>query len=174
MIWLLIVGVLVVLFGFVVVFGAPYVPSHTSEVRRAFRHLYPVSAHDVIVDFGAGDGRVLREARRRGATAVGYELNPLLVGLARLLSASDNKATIVMANFWQTDLPHSTTLVYMFGVSRDASRLARKLQREANRLERPIVLMTYGPSLGDMKHTKTYRGHHLYEFTPLQQREAQV
>ncbi len=174
MIWLVALGVVVVLFGFVVAFGAPYVPSHTREVRRAFRKLYPLSDGDVLVDLGAGDGRVLREARKCGARAVGYELNPILAGVARLLNFGDRSLTVTMADFWRVTLPHDTTIVYIFGVSRDTERLTRKLQAEADRLERPLLLMTYGPSLSKLTHRKKYRGHHLYEFTPLQVVKAQV
>ncbi len=174
MIWLTALGIVAVLFGFVVAFGAPYVPSHTREVRRAFRQLYPLSGQDVLVDFGAGDGRVLREARKCGARAVGYELNPILAGVARLFSVGDRGLTVTMADFWRATLPHDTTIVYMFGVSRDTERLTRKLQSEADRLGRPLLLMTYGPSPATLAHRKKYRGHHLYEFTPLQGVKAQV
>lgn len=174
MIWLVALCLLVPLFGFVVVFGAPYVPSHDSEVRRAFRELYPLSASDTVVDFGAGDGRVLRIARQSGARAVGYELNPLLVGIARLLSLRDPDCSVHMADYWTVSLPSETTLVYVFGVSRDAARLTHTLQRHADLRGRPLLLMTYGAPLPDRQASKRHRAHHLYEFVPLHPGKAQV
>lgn len=163
-----IVAGVVLLFGAVVFFGAPYVPSHSREVRRAFETLYPLARSDVVVDLGSGDGRVLREASRRQARAVGYELNPVLVVIARLLSLGDSRVRVATANFWRTPLPPDTTLVYMFGVSRDSTKLVKKLQRESDRLGRPLLLMTYGPALKTRQTTATYRAHCLYTFTPLQ------
>lgn len=167
MIWLLAFGGIVALFLGTVIFGAPYVPSHRREVRDAFCKLYPLSDRDVLVDLGAGDGRVLRIARSYGAKAVGYEINPLLWNVARVMSFKDTAVSLSMANFWTVQWPDDVTIVYMFGVSRDEKRLKRKMQHEADRLARPLFLMTYGPSLTTRTHNKKYRGHHLYEFTPL-------
>ena len=41
---------LVVLMGLAVFVGAPYVPSHRREVRRAFTNLRPLTNKDVVVD----------------------------------------------------------------------------------------------------------------------------
>jgi hypothetical protein len=170
MIWIAI-GILLVTFGYVVFFGAPYVPSHRKEVRLAFRELFPLSDQDTVVDIGSGDGVVLREAARLGARAIGFEINPILVGISRLLSRNTN-IRIEMANFWYRSFPKETTLVYIFGVSRDNQRVIQKLQREANRLKRPVHLMTYGPYLTELSPVKKHRGHHLYVFHPLQPKKA--
>ncbi|HEU4716091.1 MAG TPA: hypothetical protein VFS14_04660, partial [Candidatus Saccharimonadales bacterium] len=69
-IWILCAVVL--LFGFVVFRGAPYVPSHKKDVAIAFEELYEVGKNDVVVDVGSGDGIILRMAAKRGARAVGY------------------------------------------------------------------------------------------------------
>jgi SAM-dependent methyltransferase len=137
----------------------------------AFRELFPLSDQDTVVDIGSGDGVVLREAARLGARAIGFEINPILVGISRLLSRNTN-IRIEMANFWYRSFPKETTLVYIFGVSRDNQRVIQKLQREANRLKRPVHLMTYGPYLTELSPVKKHRGHHLYVFHPLQPKKA--
>lgn len=172
MTFILIALAVVLTFGFVVAFGAPYVPSHTREVRRSFTQLYPVGEHDVVVDLGAGDGRVVLEAARRGATAYGVELNPLLVLFSKLRLAGVAGTHVVLGDMWSYRLPSDTTLVYAFSVSRDGAKLARHLQAEAERLGRPLHVMMYGSTLKGPQPIRASRGHTLYELAPLQGKEA--
>lgn len=152
------------LFGFVVAFGAPYLPSLRGEVRKAFTTLYPLKKDDVVIDLGSGDGVVLLEATRRGAHGYGYELNPALVLLSRLRLRG--RAKIHLANMWKIELPPDTTLVYVFSVSRDVSRLATFLENEATRLKRPLMVMIFGAGLPDRKPKATLKAHSLYEIKP--------
>jgi hypothetical protein len=161
-------GALVVIFGFVVFRGAPYVPSHRRQVERAFDDLYKLGEKDVMVDAGSGDGIVLRLAARRGAGAIGYELNPILVGLSRFLSRRDTKTQVHLADFWRVKLPAETTLVYGFMVERDIEKMARKLQQECERLGRPLHFISYGAMIKDRPTLSDLGAHHLYVFTPLQ------
>ena len=165
---------IVVLFGFMVFFGAPYVPSRKKYVNRAFDQLYKVGSKDVLVDVGSGDGIVLRMAAARGAVAVGYEINPVLVMIARLLSWRYKNITITFANFWQTQLPKGTTVVYVFAVSRDGGKLIDKMQREANRLGCDLKVICYGSPLPGRKADKMLDAYHLYTFRPLHSQKAQV
>ena len=98
MVWYIITG-LIVFAGFTAFTGAPYVPSKPREVKRAFTKLYKLSAKDVMVDIGSGDGLVLRAARRQGARAVGYEINPVLVLIAKWMSRHDAGVEVRLANF---------------------------------------------------------------------------
>ncbi len=98
--WLWLLGGLVVVFGIVVFRGAPYVPSQRRQLAIAFDELYPLGHTDMLVDIGSGDGIVLREATRRGAKAVGYELNPILVIISKLLSRNDVRVRVELADFW--------------------------------------------------------------------------
>lgn len=163
---------IVLLFGFVVFRGAPYVPSHHKEAARAFDKLYAVSDKDVVVDVGSGDGIILRLASRRGARAIGYELNPALVLIARFLSRGDKRVKVVLSDFWLTAFDKDTTLVYGFCVSRDMGKMARKMQHEANRLQRTLYYVGYGSELKGYVAKDSLGAHHLYEFVPLQEVRA--
>lgn len=171
-----IVGFVVILFCFVVFFGAPYVPSHRSQIRRAFTLLRPLKKSDVVVDLGSGDGIVLRQAIALGAKkAIGYELNPVLVWISRFLSRRYGKAiTICVANMWSSHPPVGTTLVYAFSVGRDLDRLAALLYRWADELDRPIDCVMYGHELPGITQVKQDGAHSLYVFLPLHHRQAQV
>lgn len=172
MVWTYIVGVLVLIVGFSVFFGAPYVPSRRRDLKRMFDKLYPLSSHDVMVDLGSGDGLILREASRRGAKAIGYEISPLLVGLSKLFSWHDENVKIYLANHWLAKFPDTTTVVYAFSVERDAKKLKEKVQSEANRLRKPLVLICYSSPLPHMKTSQSFEAYHLYEFYPLHVAEA--
>jgi hypothetical protein len=160
--WLILIGGVILLFGVTALTGAPYVPSQRRELRRAFRELYPVSTHDFLVDIGAGDGVVLRVAREFGAKGIGYELNPLLVLIARLLITD-----VKLANMWTVAFPERTTVVYTFGDSRDIKKMYTKVQREATRLMRPLAFITYGFEVPGEVAERSFRAYHLYQVSPL-------
>jgi hypothetical protein len=168
MTWVYIVGGIVVLLGFSAFFGAPYVPSRRRDVTRMFDHLYPLSSSDVVIDVGSGDGIILREVSRRGAKAVGYEISPVFYVVSKVLSRGDLNVTIKMTNFWHTQFPTSTTIVYAFSVNRDIKKLANKVQDEANRLRKPLKLVTYGSPLKGTVPTRTFEAYQLYDIHPLQ------
>lgn len=157
----------VLLFGFVVFRGAPYVPSHRKDVAKAFDDLYKVGSKDTVIDIGSGDGVILRMAAKRGARAVGYELNPALVMISRFLSRRDKNVQTYLSDFWFAKLPQDTTLVYVFAVERDIKKLAAKLQVEADRLGHSFYVISYGSAFTEPAPVRTLRAHHLFEFRPL-------
>ncbi|HEX6416533.1 MAG TPA: methyltransferase domain-containing protein [Candidatus Saccharimonadales bacterium] len=171
-IWL-IAGV-VLLFGFVVFWGAPYVPSKRRHLEDALDTLVKLDKDDLLVDIGSGDGVVLRQAAKRGAKAVGYELNPALVAISRFLSRNDPRVNTYLADFWKVTLPDETTVVYVFGESRDIAKMAKKVEQEATRLKRPLLFISYGFQLKDCKIEKRTDTHFLYRVEPLQPTKAQV
>lgn len=162
---------LFVFFGLVVCIGAPYVPSHKKDVKRAFDY-FGLSSTDTLIDIGSGDGIVLRIASRYGAKAVGYEINPILVVISRMLSRRDAGVAILLQNAWLARLPESTTMVYAFAVNRDEGKLMSLLQREANRLHTPLKLLCYGSPFTRMTATDSFEAYHLYIFQPLQSKNA--
>lgn len=163
--WLLwlVLGVVLV-FGLVVARGAPYVPSHKRYAQKSFNELYTLSKKDTLVDLGSGDGVILRLASQLGARVIGYELNPILVAISKLLSLRDPAVTIKMADYWRVDLPPDTTIVYIFSVSRDAMKLERKMQEWADKKGSELLLMTYGARLKTVQPENTLGAHALYRF----------
>lgn len=164
--WLFLLGAaLVLFFGLIVVFGAPYVPSQRHYVRRLFEHLQLGTA-DTVVDLGSGDGMVLRAASAYGARAVGYELNPFLWAFSRVLSWGNRRVQVRLANAWTAPFPDNTTLVYIFSVGRDERRILRTVSRQAARLERPLRLVCLGNALKSHPATETFEAYHLYVIEP--------
>lgn len=167
MIGLYLFGLFVIVIGISAFFGAPYVPSHKKDVKRMFDELAPVSEGSVVLDLGSGDGVVLREASRRGAKAVGYEIHPLFVFIAKLASFGDKNVLVRWANAWSAPFPKDVTLVYAFSVARDGKKLARKMQSEANALKRPLTIVCYGNDLPGITARRSEGAYYLYVFEPL-------
>jgi hypothetical protein len=85
--------------------GAPYAPTRLQAVRRAFE-LLDVGQEDVVVDLGAGDGGILLEAAKRGATVEGWELSPIFFIIAYLR----NRGHIKYGNFYNKKFPQATII----------------------------------------------------------------
>lgn len=173
MLWY-IFAVIVLVVGFAVFTGAPYVPSKPKEVRLALSKLYRLRSKDVLVDIGSGDGLVLRAASRRGARAIGYEINPVLVWLSRWLSRHYDGVEVRLANFWRRSLPDDVTVVYTFGDSRDIRRMYDRVVSEATRINRPIWLISYGFKVPKVKHMRREGAHLLYHCEPLRDTSSKV
>lgn len=155
-----------IFFGLVVFLGAPYVPSHKKAAYKALTKLYRLSENDVLVDIGSGDGLILRLASKLGARAIGYEINPLLVFISKVLSVGDKRVDIRLVNFWQKSLPSDVTVVYAFMVTRDMPRLLEKLIATAKQQNRKIFLISFGNKLAGQKPKASSKSHYLYEIKP--------
>jgi hypothetical protein len=88
-----------------------------------------LTPRDVLIDLGSGDGRTVVTAAKRGARALGLELNPDLVGLARRLAAREGVAD--RARFEQRDLfaqdLSEATVITMFLLTEINLKLRPKL-----------------------------------------------
>ena len=60
----------------------PYAPTPESVVEKMLE-MAQVSSSDYVVDLGSGDGRIAIAAGKRGATAMGVDLNPVRVNEAK-------------------------------------------------------------------------------------------
>ena len=158
-----IILILVVLFGFTAFTGAPYVPSLKSEVKKAFTKLYRISSKDFLIDLGAGDGIVQKIASEYGAKSVGIELNPIIATIAKIRLRKIKNAKIVTKNFYNYKFPRGTTVVYVFGDSRDLSKIFKKIEKEAKRLSKTLKVISYGFETKDYELLKKAGAYFLYE-----------
>jgi SAM-dependent methyltransferase len=117
-------------FSFVLLFGAPYLPTRRKQVIEAL-DLLNLKKGEVFVDLGSGDGAVLVEAARRGLICYGYELNPFLWLVAKLRTLVYGKSVqIYCRNFWKIRLPEQTKGVYVFLLDKYMPKLDAKLAKE--------------------------------------------
>jgi hypothetical protein len=121
--------VMALLFGFVVLFGAPYVPTLAQQTKEALDMLN-LRPGQTLVELGSGDSRIQIEAAKRGIYSVGYELNPILVLWARLMTLKYRKyAAVKWGNFWRQPLPE-TDAIYTFLLNKYMPKLHTKIEQE--------------------------------------------
>ncbi|MCA9330770.1 class I SAM-dependent methyltransferase [Candidatus Saccharibacteria bacterium] len=159
--WLFVLcAMLVFLFGFVVAFGAPYLPTLQPRTQDALQ-LLSLKPGQTMLELGCGDGRVLRAAAQQGIRGVGYELNPLLVLFARLVTWRYRKlVTVRWANYWQVSLP-ACDGIYVFLLDRYMTRLDDKIKAE---IKPPVRLVSFAFEIPGKKHAKHKNGLFLYMY----------
>lgn len=156
----------VLFFGLFAFTGAPYVPSKKKDLEDLFKNLYPLKETDFVIDLGSGDGAVLKAVSKHGAKGLGVELNPLLVLISKIRLRNDKNIRFVCDSMYKIEFPKETTCVYLFGDDRDFGKIEKKIQQEANRLNKKLVLLSYGFDSKSRKATKAHGAYFLYEFKP--------
>lgn len=110
--------------------GAPFLPARRRDVVDAMA-LAHVTAKDVVVDLGSGDGRFLVASAAHGARVIGYELNPFLVWFTRhRLQSFGTRAEVYRRDLFTADLKE-VTVIFIFQMGHVMPRLAEKLKTEA-------------------------------------------
>jgi precorrin-6B methylase 2 len=147
MIWAVILIVLLA-FQFVVLFlGAPYVPTLNKQ-REAALDLLDLKKGQTLIDLGCGDGAMLIAAARRDLNVVGYEINPLLVFIARIRTRRYSKQVkVVRGNFWHKKWPQANA-VFVFLTSRYMAKLDKNMNEQ---FKKPVKLITYGFQMPNKK-----------------------
>ena len=96
---------------------APFIPTPAAVVEDML-DVAGVSASDVVYDLGSGDGRIVIAAARRGARAVGIELDARLVQDSRdraFAAGVADRTTFVWQDVLKTDLSAATVVtLYLF------------------------------------------------------------
>ena len=110
--------------------GAPFVPTPMAAVKKMAEVAKLKKGHKVC-DIGCGDGRaVYIAANKYGADATGYELSPLVYGLARLRKLFwRSKAKILFRNF-KTLTFHDVDVIMCYLLPETLATLQPKLEKE--------------------------------------------
>lgn len=161
-----IIGCIILLFGAVVFRGAPYVPTLRRGVISAL-DLLDLQKNELIIDLGSGDGKILRAAAARGYRALGYEINPLLYLVSRLIALpQSSRVTVHLRDFWLADWPKDAKAVFVFLAGPHMAHLSRKLQNEMAKRDEPLLVVSYGFSIPNYLPKKISNGFYLYELKP--------
>jgi SAM-dependent methyltransferase len=160
MIW----GVLCLLvlpFAFVLLYGAPYLPTRREQAEQALDML-GLTEGEVFVDLGCGDGALLIAAARRGLRCYGYELNPFVWAVAvwRTRKFRD-LVTVRCKNFWKITLQPETKGVFVFLLDKYMPKLDTKLSKE---LKKGSQLVSYTFQIPGKKPKATQGALHLYKY----------
>lgn len=152
--------IVVGLFGFVLLFGAPYLPTKRRQTQAAL-DLLDLKPGQTLFELGCGDGRVLKQAAERGWLAVGYELNPLLAITARLHTWKYRKQVrVVCGNFWAVNLDQADG-VFVFLLDKFMKRLDKKMEKE---LRPGTKLASFAFKIPGKRTVRSKAGIYLYQY----------
>ncbi|MGH7196267.1 MAG: class I SAM-dependent methyltransferase [Candidatus Saccharimonadales bacterium] len=166
MITAFIIACLLLLFGAVVFRGAPYVPTLGKTADTALDMLN-LQEGEVVVDLGSGDGIFLKKAAKRGQTAIGYEINPILCVIAwGRCWRQRNQVSVRWRDFWLSELPPETKGVYVFLAGPYMNRFKRKIEAEMKKRTEPLRVVSNGFAIPGYLPKKISQGLYLYEFKP--------
>ena len=83
------------------------------ELMKKMLDMANVTPQDFVIDLGSGDGRMVIDAARRGARALGVEYNPDMVELSRRNAAEAglaDKATFVQGDMFEADISKASVM----------------------------------------------------------------
>lgn len=152
--------ILILAYGLVLFFGAPYFPSLKPHIKAALE-LLDLKEGDVVYDLGCGDGRFLKEAARQGLIAVGFELNPFMFVYSWLTTRRfGQRVKVRYGNFWQADISKADA-VFVFLLDKYMSRLDNKLKKEGRK---NLKLASHTFKISNKKIIAEKYGVFLYEY----------
>jgi SAM-dependent methyltransferase len=157
---LLVAGLVVLMFGLVVIVGPPYVPTLSKQVVTAL-DLLDLKPGQTLLELGCGDGRVMKAAAQRGLRVVGVEINPFLALVARFRCWKYRKqVTIIWDDMWKAQWPQADG-IFTFMIQRQMGRLDKKI---TDWHEQPVKLASFAFHIPDKAPKSKYNGIFLYEY----------
>ncbi|MBI2598779.1 50S ribosomal protein L11 methyltransferase [Candidatus Curtissbacteria bacterium] len=118
----------------------PYVATkrHKIETIIKFAQIKP---GQTVVDLGSGDGRLLIASAAKGANAIGYEINPFLIGItlvhAKIKGLADH-LKVYKSNLWKSDLAVAD-VVFVYGRKKTMQKFQDFVWQNAKKGTRVIV-----------------------------------
>lgn len=146
---------------FAIISFAPYVHSGRKKILNMLE-LADVCEGMAILDLGSGNGDLCISAAKRGAKAVGLEINPLLVWLSNHKTKRrglSDKATFVRADLWRYRFPAGTQAVFVYGMPEKMRPLWKKLKAE---LQPGTAVISHAFSFPEIKPEKEIGNVRLY------------
>lgn len=138
--FLFLAAVVLASFGLVVLFGAPYLPTMRAQQKQALK-LLDLKPGQKFYDLGCGDGRVLRTAASQGLICVGYELNPILSLISRVVNFKYRRQVkIINGSYWHADLSDADG-VFIFLITSFMPRFDRLIK--AGKSNKPLKVVSH-------------------------------
>lgn len=159
--WILLVAVVLAsCFSFVLLFGAPYLPTLSKQMQIAL-DLLDLKPGETMLELGCGDGRVLIAAAERGWRVVGYELNPLLALLCWLRTRKYGaRVEVKCIDFWRAKWPEAAG-IYGFILPRLMQKLDKKVAQECGK---SVKVVSFAFAIPNRNPVKKQGGVFLYEY----------
>lgn len=162
MLWVILIVIAAIALAFAIpgISAAPYVPILGRDVNKLL-DLSEIKSGQTLIDLGSGDGYLLRGAARRGVKCIGYEINPVMVIISKILCFRYRKLiTIHLANFWDTKLPPADA-IYVFLMPGAMDHLDRKLGSE---VKQKTTVVSYAFQIPGRKIIRQTQNSFVYEY----------
>lgn len=161
--WVVLITLAVVVFvafSFVILFGAPFLPTLNKQVDPALK-LLNLKPGQTLLELGSGDGRVLQAAAKQGIHAVGYELNPFLVVISMLRCFRQRRyVTVVWGNYWKKTWPPADG-IFTFLLKPYMPKLDDVIEKYPHK---PVKLVSFAFQIDGKKAAKQDQGLFLYQY----------
>jgi len=139
-IFIIVILFILACFAVVLLFGAPYLPTLKQQQAEALKML-DLKRGETLLELGCGDGRMLVTAAKQGINGVGYELNPIIFLIAKVVTFKYRRLVRVeYGNFWHKKWP-PTDGIYVFLHTRFMNKLDNKVIQQYN--GKKIKLVSY-------------------------------
>lgn len=118
----------------------PYVATDRQKIDSIIK-LAKIKKGETVVDLGSGDGRLLFAAAQRGAHAIGYEINPLLIVLTHIhakLKGLVDQIELRRQNLWKADLAVAD-VIFVYGRRKNMPKFEEFIYRNAQKGSRVVV-----------------------------------
>lgn len=119
--------------------GAPFVPS-TNATANAMIDAVPLRKTMTVYDLGSGEGKLLALAEKKGAKAIGIEINPFLVlwsNMKALLKGKYPRMRTLWGDLWKTNV-RNADVIYIYLLPWRMESLAKKLSKECRKGTRVV------------------------------------
>jgi len=155
------VGTLLVLaYGFVLLYGAPYFPSLNKHIDVALE-LLNLKPGQTVYDLGCGDARFLKAAAKQGIKGVGYELNPFMFAYSWVTTRRYRKLVkIRLGNFWHADISKADA-IFVFLLDKYMVQLDEMITKKA---KKNVILVSHTFKIPGKKIAKQNYGIFLYKY----------
>lgn len=112
---------------------APYLPSQKKQINKIIKYIkenYPKK--DIkIAELGSGDGRIVVRLRKLGYEAIGFEFNPVLVIVSKVVALFKlrERKIFKLKNVFNADLSEYDVLI-VYGITNFNKKLEPKIKKE--------------------------------------------
>lgn len=118
----------------------PYVATNRKKIETIMTFAR-IKKGQTVVDLGSGDGRLLVAAAKKGAFAIGYEINPLLILVSNIhakIKGLGDMVKIKNVSFWNADLK-TADVIFVYAFIKKMPKFEEYIWKNAKKGTRVVV-----------------------------------
>jgi len=138
--------------------GSRWVPTGKRYVNKML-DIANIKPNERVYDLGSGDGRIIIEAAKRKAHAIGIEIDPLkcIFTWLKIKMNKLNNAKIIWENFFNTNFKNADVVILYL-----LPETVQKLEGKLKKLKKGSRIVTYVFQLKGMKPIKSLEKEQIY------------